>query len=93
MAKSHAKRCGCFIRILLGMLLCFSVEDSFWAAAVSAASAGTFLYSAVVEVLGNELRQECFDPDSPHRKVHIKLLKFVFFIGGFVAMCIISKFT
>jgi len=81
------------IGILLGAWLSISVEDTFWAAAISAVSSGTFLYAAVVEVLGNELRQECFEADSPHRTVPIKVCKFSCFIAGFAAMAIVSKYT
>mmetsp|Transcript_11376 Transcript_11376/g.32312 ORF Transcript_11376/g.32312 Transcript_11376/m.32312 type:complete len:399 (+) Transcript_11376:375-1571(+) len=79
--------------ILVGSLVSAELEGAAWAAGVSATASGTFLYSAVVEVLGNEMRQECFSPDSVHRRTYAKVFKISAFIVGFAAMCVVSQFT
>lgn len=80
-------------RITIGALVSAELEDNLWAACISAIASGTFLYSAVVEVLGNEMRKECFDAGSIHRTMRARVCKLVAFITGFAAMCIVSKFT
>mmetsp|Transcript_31330 Transcript_31330/g.74456 ORF Transcript_31330/g.74456 Transcript_31330/m.74456 type:complete len:301 (+) Transcript_31330:769-1671(+) len=81
------------VGIVFGTALSCEVEGAAWAAGFSAVASGTFLYSAVVEVLGNEMRQECFEPGSVHRTARAKILKLIVFIIGFAAMSVVSKFA
>uniref|UniRef100_A0A7S1SMW3 Uncharacterized protein n=1 Tax=Tetraselmis chuii TaxID=63592 RepID=A0A7S1SMW3_9CHLO len=78
------------VGILIGALLSTSL-NGLWAVGMSAVASGTFMYSAVVEVLGNELRLDCYAIDSVHRTYGAKMAKLAAFIVGFVLMTLVSK--
>mmetsp|Transcript_36982 Transcript_36982/g.93409 ORF Transcript_36982/g.93409 Transcript_36982/m.93409 type:complete len:416 (+) Transcript_36982:173-1420(+) len=78
--------------ILLGALLSSTSFNGMWSVCLCAVASGTFMYSAVVEVLGNELRLDCYALDSVHRTYWAKAAKLTAFILGFSLMSLVSMF-